>query len=159
MNAHYIVLADHAHLRVFSERTEPGQATPTLEEVFAMEFAAGRTGYTENDTDMAGRFQNSNQQQAAAGAPGARAGMSIDERLPMQREHERRNLDDVAREIDVFLKLRPNASWDFAAGPGAHNALLERLSPPVGDRLQRSLPKDLVNQPVGELVERFRAAA
>lgn len=159
MKNHYIVLADHARLRIFTDRAEPSQTTPALEEVFAMDFPAGHAGYTDNESDMAGRFQSSKHQQAGPGAPGARTGMSIDERLPLRREHERRNLDEVAREIDIFLKLRPEAGWDFAAGPGSHKALLERLSPPVRGRLRRSLAKDLVNQPLAELLERFEPAA
>ncbi len=159
MNSHYTILADHAHLRIFTERTETGQVTPTLEEVFAVDFPEGRQSYTDNESDMAGRFQYSKPHMRAAGAPGARSGMSIDERLPLQRESERRNVGDVAREIESFLNLRPEASWDFAAGPTSHNAILDRLSPPVRSRLRSSLSKDLVNQPITDLRERFRRAA
>lgn len=159
MKPHYIVIADQAHLRIFTERSAAGQSTPTLEEVFAMDFSEARQSYTDNDTDMAGRFQNSKHQMRAQGAPGARTGMSIDERLPLQRETERRHLDDVSREIATFLSLRPEASWDFAAGPTSHNAILERMPPTIRTRLRSSLPKDLVNQPVTELRERFHRAA
>ena len=159
MNSHYTILADHAHLRIFTERAETGQSTPTLEEVFAMDFPEGRQSYTDNESDMAGRFQYSKHQMKSAGAPGARSGMSIDERLPLQRESDRRHVSEVAREIDGFLNLRPDASWDFAAGPTSHNAILERLSPPVRARLRSSLPKDLVNQPTSDLRERFHRAA
>lgn len=158
MNSHYIVIADHAHLRIFAEKKVLGQATPKLEEVYAMDFAQGKSSYTDNESDMAGRFQGSKQQGASPGSPVARTGMSIDERLPMQREVERRNLDDLARAIESFLAPRPDASWDFAAGPSSHNAVLERLAPQVRSRLRSSLPKDLVNQPITNLRERFRAA-
>ena len=124
-----------------------------------MDFPEGRQGYTDNESDMAGRFHNSKHQMRAQGAPGARTGMSIDERLPMQREAERRNLDDVSREIATFLSLRPEASWDFAAGPTSHNAILERMPTTIRTRLRSSLPKDLVNQPLTDLRERFRRAA
>ena len=155
MNSHYIVIADHSRVRIFAEHSLPGQTTPGLEEVFAMDFAQGRSSYTDNDTDMAGRFQGSRQQGAAPGSPTARAGMSIDERLPMQREAHRRAVAEISRAIDSFLDMRPDSSWDFAAGPSMHNAILERLPSSVRSRLRTSLAKDLVKQPVAELRERF----
>jgi hypothetical protein len=155
MNSHYFVIADHSRARIFTERTEPGQTTPGLEEVFAMDFAQGRAGYTDNDSDMAGRFQSSKSQGAAPGSPAGRSGMSIDERLPMQREAHRRAVTEISRAIETFLELRPDSSWDFAAGPSMHNAVLERLPAAIRSRLRNSLSKDLVKQPVAELRERF----
>ena len=155
MNSHYFVIADHSRLRIFTERTGPGQSTPGLEEVYAMDFAQGRVGYSDNDTDMAGRFQSSKQQGASPGSPAARAGMSIDERLPMQREAHRRAVAEIAGAIESFLELRPDATWDFAAGPSTHNAVLERMPHAVRSRLRESIAKDLVNQPVASLRERF----
>jgi hypothetical protein len=156
---HYIVIADHAHLRIFTETSSPGQSTPTLREVHAMDFPQGRTSYVDRDTDMAGRFQGSKQQGAAPGAPVARTGMSIDERLPMQREAERRQIDDLARAIEAFFISQPEGTWDFAAGPSTHNAILEQLPPHVRARLRSSVAKDLVNQPTSELVGHFSRAA
>ena len=155
MNSHYFVIADHSRIRIFTERTQVGQTTPGLDEVFAMDFVQGRASYTDNDTDMAGRFQGSKQQGAAPGSPTARTGMSIDERLPMQREAHRRAVSEIAGLIDSFLELRPDSSWDFAAGPSMHNAVLERLPVSIRSRLRSSLAKDLVKQPLSELRERF----
>lgn len=159
MNSHYVVIADHGHLKIFKEQLAPGQSTPGLDEVYAMDFPQGRVSYVGNDTDMAGRFQGSKQQGGAPGAPGARTGMSIDERLPMEREADRRQVEDVATAIDVFLGGQPTASWDFAAGPSGHNAILERLSPPVRARVRNSISKNLVNQPKAELLGHFSQAA
>jgi hypothetical protein len=155
MNSHYFVIADHSRIRILTERTQVGQTTPGLEEVFAMDFAQGRSSYTDNDTDMAGRFQGSKQQGASPGSPTARTGMSIDERLPMQREAHRRAVSEIAGAIDSFLELRPESTWDFAAGPSMHNAVLERLPSSIRSRLRASLAKDLVKQPLSELRERF----
>ena len=155
MNSHYFVIADHSRIRILTERTQVGQTTPGLEEVFAMDFAQGRASYTDNDTDMAGRFQGSKQQGASPGSPTARTGMSIDERLPMQREAHRRAVSEIAGAIDSFLELRPESSWDFAAGPSMHNAVLERLPSSIRSRLRSSLAKDLVKQPLSERRERF----
>ncbi len=159
MNNHFIIIADRAHLRVYAERSELGQTTPGLSEVHSMDFPEGRTNYTDNESDMAGRFNSSNHQGRAPGAPSARSGMSIDERLPMQREAERRHIDNVAQAIDAFLGANTTASWDFAAGPSSHNAILEKLSPQARNRLRNSISKDLVNQPLSGLLDHFRRAA
>ena len=157
MNNHYIIVADHGHLRIFEQRKAPGQTSPSLVEVQSLDFPQGRASYTNNDSDMAGRFQSSSQPGAGAGAPLARGGMSIDERLPMQRETDRRANSDLAESIDEFLLKSPTASWDFAAGPTVHNAVIEKLAPQTRSRLRRSIPKDLVNQPTKQLLAHFHA--
>ena len=156
MSEHYIVTADQGHLRIFAERSKaPGQSVPALDEVQALDFPAGVKSYTDRDTDMAGRFQGSKQQGSAPGAPAARMGMSIDERLPMQREVERRRVSDLAKSIEGFLEVRPKATWDFAAPPAVHNAVLDALSPRARGRLRQALPKDLVNQRTADLRAHF----
>ncbi len=159
MNSHYLVIADRGHLRIFIHRSRRGQSTPGLEEVHAMDFPHARASYADNDSDMAGRFQSSQHQGAAPGAPTARTGMSIDERLPMQREVERRQAEDVARAISAFLEGQPTATWDFAAGPSLHNVVLEQLSPQTRFRLRSAVVKDLVNQPIAELIGHFPQSA
>ncbi len=155
MKNHYIAVADQGHLRIYRVTTGPMQTTPGLAEVQSLDFPQGKMSYVESDTDMAGRFQSSKHQGAAAGAPAARSGMSIDERLPMQREVDRRRIDDVAHAIEEFLAADTTATWDFAAGPTSHNAILEQLSPQLRARLRKSVSKDLVNQPRTELLGHF----
>jgi hypothetical protein len=154
MSEHYIVTLDHGHLRIYAERMAPGQYTPTLVPVEAMDFPQGKKSYVDRDTDMAGRFPGDGGR--VSGQPGAgHAGMSIDERLPMQREEDRRRARELASVLESFLEQRAEASWDFAAGPDLINAVLEQLSPPVRRRLRRSVPKDLVNQRVDEVRAHF----
>jgi hypothetical protein len=156
---HYIVIADHGHLRIFAEHSRFGQSNPTLEEVHAMDFPHARKSYADNDSDMAGRFQGSKHQQAAPGAPTARTGMSIDERLPLQREVERRETEDVARAINAFLEGDPMATWDFAADSSMHNEILDHLGPQARFRLRGTVAKDLVKQPTAELLNHFNRSA
>lgn len=156
MSDHFIITADRGHVRVFRKDQSPGQMTPTLAEVQALDFPSGRRSYTDRDTDMAGRFQSSNHQSRGPGAPMARTGMSIDERLPMQEEEERRQSKDLVETIEGFLRQRSDATWDFAAGPEVHNAVLEALSPATRSRLRQALSKNLVNQPVEELLKQFQ---
>lgn len=159
MSDHYFIAADHAHLRIYLARQELGQREPDLDQVEAMDFPAGRQSYTDRDTSMAGRFQSSKHQSVAPGAPGGiaagRTGMSIDERLPMQREEERRRARDVAAEIETFLSARPGATWDVALAPAFKAAVLENLSPGVRDRLRHILAKDLVNQRAQDVRAQF----
>src|SRR4051812_25731862 len=157
MSEHYIVTLDQGHLRIFAERVAPGQYTPGLQQVEAMDFPAGKHNYSDRDTDQAGRFSGSKNQAAGMGAPvkGARAGMSIDERLPMQREESRRRAKELAAEIENFFQHRPEASWDYAAGPELNSTVLEMLSPALRQRLRRSVSKDLVNQRMDEVRAHF----
>ncbi len=161
MNEHYIVTLDRGHLRIYAETTAPDQ-TPRLEIVEAMDFPEGKHAYTDRNTDMAGRFQSSKHPAAASGAPGGnqpgRTGMSIDERLPMKREEERRGVALLASELEQFLQRRPDASWDFAATPALYNPVVAELSEDTRRRLKRSLSKDLVNQNSEEVRAHFASA-
>jgi hypothetical protein len=154
MNEHYIVTADAGHLRIFAERQDAGQLAPSLQRVAAMDFPAGRHSFTDRETDMSGRFPGSKRQ---AAGPGLQAGMSIDERLPMKREEDRRRAKDLANEIDAFFASRPLATWDFAAGPDLNGAVLELVSREVRQRIKRSVAKDLVHQRTDELRAHFAA--
>ena len=155
MSEHYIVTADQGHLRIYAERHPPGQFSPSLELVESMDFPGGKHSYSDRDTDVAGRFSSSKNQGAGSGMPTGRQGMSIDERLPMQREESRRRAKEVAGEIDDFLQQHPDAQWDFAAGPELNNTVLELLSSAVRKRLRRTVSKDLVNQRVDEVRAHF----
>lgn len=155
MSEHYVVTANQGHLRIFQRRQTPTQMTPAFDEVRAFDFPLGVAGATARDTDMAGRFQGARQQGNAPGAPIARTGTSIDERLPMQREEHRRRIRDVAQALDSFFATRPGATWDFAAGPELHNAVLETVTPKTRAQLRRSVTKDLVHQPQTEFAAHF----
>jgi len=149
MSDHYIVTSDRGHLRIFAETRPPGQRTPRLETVAALDFPGGIHDYTDRDTDVAGRFP---------GAGGRGRGMSIDERLPMKREEERRSVRLIAGELESFFAARPQASWDLAVAPSLYNAIVQSLSPATRRRLQRVLSMDLVNQDSEEVRSHFATA-
>jgi hypothetical protein len=149
MSDHYIVTSDRGHLRIYAEAQPPGQRTPRLDTVAAIDFPGGKYDYTASDTDVAGRFP---------GANGRGGGMSIDERLPMKREGERRGVRLIADELESFFGARPQASWDLAVAPSLYNAIVRSLSPATLRRLQRVLSKDLVNQDSEEVREHFATA-
>ena len=84
--------------------------------------------------------------------------MSIDERLPMEREEERRLARDISDAIETFLQFRPEATWDFAAGPETQNAVLDGLKRKTRDRLNRTVAKNLVKQPLEEVRALFASS-
>ena len=145
----YFAIVDHRHVRIYREETAPGQMTPRLAVAYAVDLVDGRGNYWASDTDQAGRFP---------GSKGRPAGMSIDERLPMQEERERRIADQIALTIGTFFGGRAEATWHFAAGPMLHNAVLEQLSPAVRERLDRSVQKELANVPPTEIRGHFKLA-
>lgn len=156
MSDHYFVTADQAHLRIYLTRQEPGQRQADLDLVESMDFPAGRQSYTDRDTSMAGRFQGSKHQAPGPGGMAVgRAGMSIDERLPMQEEEQRRRARDVAAEIETFFAARPGATWDVALAPAFKGAVLDKLSKNVRERLRHTLAKDLVNQRAEDVRAQF----
>lgn len=140
----FLILLDRAHLRVF--RATHGAP----EEIHSADLPGGRRSYTDNDTDRAGSFSGSRTKGARAGAA------SIDERLPMQEEQERRLARDAADLIENFLRENPHGRWHFSAGPALHQAVLDALSPAAHARLETAIKKDLVNMPRSELASHFQ---
>jgi hypothetical protein len=152
MSDHYVIALDQGHLRIYAERRDPNQHKPSLEAVEAVDFPNGKRPYFANDTSPQGRFPG-------AGTGGSRhPGMSIDERLPMQEENKTRSAKQLAEEVETFLVGHPGATWDFAAGPDIHHAVLERISPGARQRLRRALAKDLVKHRPADLLAQFAEA-
>lgn len=142
---HFIVVLDRAHLNIYQVKNGGRAARARFEPVETAHLPAGLQHYTDRDTDQAGRF----------GARVGPVGASIDERLPMQNEHERRLVADLADRLGRFLQEHDHATWDYAAGPALHHAVLDRLSPAVRARLDRALAKELVHQSPAELEAYF----
>lgn len=150
---HFVAVLNRAQLRIYQEeRTLEGVGGP-LHVAEAFELPAGKEHYTDRDSDQAGRFPGS---KGARGNKGTGvAGGSIDERLPMQEEHQRRIVAELSSRLDAFLLKHPRATWDFAAGPALHQAVLDALTPSVRQRLAQAIHKDVVKQPLPELRSHF----
>lgn len=146
---HYAAVIDRAHLRIFRMQEPAGGGTMQFELAESFDLPAGRRQYTDRDTDSAGRFP---------GAEGRGGGGSIDERLPMQSEQERRLVADLANFLARFFTEHQRATWDYAAGPGIHQAVLDRLSAPVRERLGVAVVKELVHHTPAELRAAFGLA-
>lgn len=143
-----IAVLNSTSLRLYREDQPPGALGPQFQVVEAADFPAGRRQYTDNDSDFAGRFPR-----------GADNNSSIDERLPMQQEYQRRNATEIARELALFLARHPGLVWDYAAGPNLHHTVLDQLPTELRTRLDRAEIKDLTKLPPQELAQHFPVAA
>jgi hypothetical protein len=134
----FLVVLNQGHLRIYQTDGDAPQLINGFDQ------PEGTRDYTDRDTDQAGRF------------PGPRGqGGSIDERLPMQEEQQRRLARESARAIATFLDKHPRARWQFAAGPILHKPVLDQLAPGLHARLGQSIMKDLVNVPLTDLLAHF----
>lgn len=147
MTPRLIAVLNRTSLRLFLEHQPPGALGSHFAVVEAADFPAGRQQYTDNDADFAGRFPR-----------GADNNSSIDERLPMQEEFERRNAAEIARELTLFLRRHPAMPWDYAAGPQLHHAVLELLPAEHRARLERTALKDLTKIAPADLPRHFPVA-
>lgn len=153
---HFVVVLDSAHVRIFRAEDTFGPSRMQLKLEQSIDLPMGKRPYTSAESDQAGQFPG------LRGTPGdvaAHAGGSIDERLPMQEERDRRVIDELAARVGRFLRQYPEARWDYAAPPELHRHVLDRLGTDTLDRLGTALPKNLVNQPLLEICEHFSAPA
>ncbi len=67
-------------------------------------------------------------------------------------------MKDLAAELNAFFTQRPDATWDFAAGPDLNGRVLDALTPEVRRRIRKAVTKDLVNQPGSEVRAHFATA-
>lgn len=149
MRTNYVVVLNRAHVRFYAEEQEPGQSRPALREIDAVDLPRGRARYTAREADEAGHFP--------AGQPGA-AGGGIDERLPMQRQEERRSVEDMAAAVNRFFREHPEAPWDLAVPSVFCHAVMDLLEPQARRRLRRTVAKDLVKVPAPEIKAHFAAS-
>jgi hypothetical protein len=138
----FLVILNRGHLRIYDADR------PTPELVESIDMAEGLHGYTDNDTDQAGRFPGSQ-------GKGRSVGGSIDERLPMQEEQQRRIVRESAKQVEAFLESHPDAHWSFAAGPALQQPVLDELTGAARSRLDKAIAKDLVNVRLTELPKYF----
>lgn len=116
MHQHFIVTADAARLRIYTERKATGERPARLDMVETMDFPAGfgRTG--------AGNLDPTSPVEATGQSALA-----------------------VAAEVNAFLGDRPEASWDFAGAPALYAAVMGEVAPEALRRLRRASAADLVD--------------
>lgn len=148
---HFIVAADRARLRIYQEDPTVEAVDASLQIASSFDLPSGKNHYTSRDTDQAGRFPGPR-------GKGTATGGSIDERLPMLEEQQRRAAAELGARMNEFFHQHPDATWDFAAGPVVHRGILDVLDPDVRERLGSALVKELVNQPLPELRQHFTHA-
>jgi hypothetical protein len=139
---HYLAVIDRAHLRIYRVFEPVGGGSTQFDLAESFDLPGGHLGYTDRDTDQAGRFP---------GPQGRGGGGNIDERLPMQNEQERRLAEELADGLIRFFTEHYRSTWDFAAGPGLHQAVLDRLPEEIRNRVGLAVVKELPHQTPAQL--------
>ena len=142
----YLVTLDRARLRIYRFSQQPGQFTPSIQPVDAVDFPQSQNPYLSNDLDMAGRF---------SGFKGRTGGMPVDERSSMQEEAERSVIEQLTEHISDFLEKNPHSTWDLAVSSALRDKVVGALPESVRLSLDQIISKDLVNVPPAELREQF----
>ena len=140
----FIIAADRAHLRIYRYSQGPGQFTPSIQPVDAMDLPESRLSRADEELESADRYTDS---------PTRIGAMPLKEGVPVQQE--RRVTDELAAQIGAFMEKRPNSTWDLAAPSSIRNELIEALREPIRRRLDQVVSKDLVNVPPAELRAHF----
>lgn len=139
------VALDRSRLRVYKEpKPFAGRPRSGLEVLANVDFPDGRANYSDRDTDQAGHFPTNGS-----------ASQSMDERLPMKEEQERRIIDDLVSALEPVLRQNPGLTWHLAAGPELLQPVLSKLDPGLRRRLGRSIEKNVAHLPADELPGRF----
>jgi len=108
--------------------------------------AEARQHFAQQFTDQAGAFPN-------GGSAGQ--GNSVAERMSLAAETEMRSFRKIAEHVQKIVRAHQPERWSFAAPAEINGAILDGVSEDCRKHLTQNIPKDLVNQPVSELMEQF----
>jgi len=144
----YLVALDRARLRIYRFSQQPGQFTPSIQPVDALDFPSASAD-AKREKDRAGRF---------ATFPGSYSDLSTDGAPLSDDEGEDQQIvDQIVRRISGFLEKNPDSTWTLASGSAFRDEVIEALPDPFRRRLDRVISKDLLNLPPVELREHFVA--
>ncbi|QYM79911.1 host attachment protein [Horticoccus luteus] len=147
MTEKYIVVADPRQLRFYHEESQPGQIAPSLVVAQAVDLADERR-----------RCALPGERPPRGDAAASASAAPMEERRPKNEDRERRIATQIAKHINAFFATQPDAVWHFAASPSLHNEVIDRLETSTGNRLDRSVRKELGNVPPVELRSHFKLA-
>lgn len=142
----FIIAADRAHLRIYRYSQQPGQFTPSIQPVDALDIPESDRAYADSDADLGGRFAPSRSRGQ---------GLSLDEPVVSHDERDRAVAGQLAERITVFLQKHANSTWDFAASAALRDHVIEALPDSIRLRLDQVISKDLVNVPPAVLRQHF----
>ena len=144
MSQKYIIAVDRARLRIYRYSQQPGQFTPSIQPVDALDLPETRDSYSDGLAPD-DRFSHARNR---TNSP------SLESELMPDRS-ERRVTEQLAERIAAFMGKHPNSTWDLAAGAALRNELIEALPDSVRRRLDQVISKELVNVPPAALREHF----
>lgn len=137
----YIAVLDRAHLRIYQVNDGDGPRRTRFDLADSYDLPDALQHEADADSDEAGHL--------------GKRGASIAERLPIKNEQKIRLAQEFAEHLRHFLEAHDHATWDYAAGPALHGAVLDRLPPAVRSRLDRALPQELASHSQAELEAHF----
>lgn len=145
MAERFLMTADQSHLRIYRYSQAPGQFTPSIQPVDALDVAESSYSYLES---VSRRDSISDGENAYA----------LDGEAFDLSERDRDSVERLAEGIAVFMQRNPNSTWDLAAASSIHSFLVDALPDSVRRRLNQVIPRDLVNASPADLREQFALA-
>lgn len=142
----FLVALDRAHLRIYRFSQQPGQFTPSIQPVDALDVPEGGHSFFSSETDRASRLSH--------GATRFNS-ESFHEQPPLEDDQELRVVERLVERISDFFALNPHAPWHLAASSSLRDKVIKALPEAVRLRLDRVISKDLINVPPIELREHF----
>ena len=142
----FIIAADRARLKIYRFAQAPGQFTPSIQPVNAIELLDRKQPYPPAENTFALRF---------GGHRGRGGSLSAGEGLPEAETEESLSPAELTDQITAFLEKHPEAIWDLAVPGSLRDDLLEALPEEVRLRLDQVVTKDLVNVTPMELRAHF----
>ena len=115
-----------------------------ISEFASEKFAEGPQRIGEMATDQAGRFRSD-------GSPG----MAQGDDHGVEREEERRLINQVAEKIAAFVRQEGGGDWKLAAPQTINSRILEELDPQVRGLLSGNEKHDFTKLPTLEVGRRF----
>ena len=141
-----IICANTGRLRAFRITQPETQVEPSnqIQEIVSEIFEDGPQGVGNITSDQAGRFRND-------GSPGMASG----EDQGLEREEERRLIQQLAEKIAALIGAEQQARWSLAAPHTINARVVEQLPPAILDSLIDNQKHDFTKLPTLEVGRRF----
>ena len=141
-----IICTNTGRLRAFRVSQPDTMVEPInqISEIANEQFEEGPQRVGEMATDQAGRFRSD-------GSPG----MAQGDDHGVEREEERRLINQVAEKIAAFVRQEGGGDWKLAAPQTINSRILEELDPQIRGLLSGNEKHDFTKLPTLEVGRRF----
>ncbi len=141
-----IICTNTGRLRAFRITQPDTKVEPSnqIQEIASEVFEDGPQSVSNITSDQAGRFRND-------GSPGMASG----EDQGLEREEERRLIQQLAEKITLLVQAEQTGQWSLAAPHTINSRVVEQLPPAVRDSLVDNEKHDFTKLPTLEIGRRF----